>query len=50
MKINVTQYSSFLNRVAEDLDIPPSKYEDAVDPLPNCRKMAGRRKRIPKIF
>ena len=30
MKINVTQYSSFLNKVAEDLDIPPSKYKDAV--------------------
>ena len=30
MKIDVTQYSSFLNKVAEDLDIPPSKYKDAV--------------------
>ena len=31
MKIDITQYSSFLNRVAEDLDISPSKYKDAVD-------------------
>ena len=31
MKIDITQYSSFLNRVAEDLDISPGKYKDAVD-------------------
>ena len=31
MKIDIAQYSSFLNRVAEDLDISPSKYKDGVD-------------------
>ena len=31
MRIDQAKYSDFLNKVAGDLDIPPSKYKDAVD-------------------
>lgn len=31
MTINVEDYSDFLSKVAEDIDISPSKYKDAVD-------------------
>lgn len=31
MTIHTGEYSRFLEKVAEDIDIPPSKYQDAVD-------------------
>ena len=31
MMISVNEYSGFLNKLAKDIDIPPRKYEDAVD-------------------
>lgn len=31
MPIERTQYSEFLNKIAQDIDIPPSKYQQAVD-------------------
>ena len=31
MSISIDEYSGFLNKLAEDIDIPPSKYKDAVD-------------------
>ncbi len=31
MMIETSQYSRFLEKVAEEIDIPPSKYQDAVD-------------------
>lgn len=31
MKIKLEKYSQFLDKVAEDLDIPPGKYQDAVN-------------------
>ena len=31
MKLDVNKYSRFLEKVAEDIDILPGKYKDAVD-------------------
>ena len=31
MKIDLEKYSQFLDKVAENIDIHPSKYEDAVN-------------------
>ena len=31
MKMNTENYSKFLEKVAEEIDIPPNKYQDAVD-------------------
>lgn len=31
MTIDINKYSAFLERIASDLDIPPGKYQDAVD-------------------
>jgi len=31
MTINITKYSKFLDQVASEIDIPPGKYQDAVD-------------------
>lgn len=31
MLIGIDEYSGFLNKLAEDIDIPPHKYKDAVD-------------------
>ena len=31
MTINITKYSKFLEQVASEIDIPPGKYQDAVD-------------------
>ncbi len=31
MTVNITKYSKFLEQVANEIDIPPSKYQDAVD-------------------
>ena len=31
MLISIDEYSGFLNKLAEDIDIPPHKYKDAVD-------------------
>ena len=31
MLIGIDEYSDFLNKLAEDIDIPPHKYKDAVD-------------------
>ena len=31
MTIDTGKYSKFLEKVAEEIDIPPSKYQDAVD-------------------
>ena len=38
MKIDLEKYSQFLDKVAENIDIHPSKYEDAV----NCYQAVGR--------
>lgn len=31
MTVNITKYSKFLEQIASELDIPPGKYQDAVD-------------------
>ena len=38
MTVDRSEYSRFLEKVAEDIDIPPSKYKDAID----CYQAVGR--------